>query len=75
MLTIAAGGRRRVAQLLARLGIMDGNFVAVDRAGKVQPGRTVLAIPTCVGIGSTKTLAKFANFIAKKTRCSPASAT
>ncbi|MGE7367928.1 LexA family protein [Neorhizobium sp. NPDC001467] len=25
-------------------GIMDGDFVAVDRAGKVQPGRTVLAL-------------------------------
>lgn len=29
---------------LSGLGIMDGDFVAIDRAGKVQPGRTVLAL-------------------------------
>lgn len=28
---------------LSRAGILDGDFVAIDRAGKVQPGRTVLA--------------------------------
>lgn len=28
---------------LSRAGIMDGDFVAIDRSGKVQPGRTVLA--------------------------------
>lgn len=28
---------------LCRAGILDGDFVAIDRAGKVQPGRTVLA--------------------------------
>jgi DNA polymerase V len=29
---------------LCRAGILDGDFVAIDRAGKVQPGRTVLAL-------------------------------
>ncbi|SMD16304.1 S24 family peptidase [Rhizobium sp. RU36D] len=29
---------------LSRAGILDGDFVAIDRAGKVQPGRTVLAL-------------------------------
>lgn len=29
---------------LSGLGIMDGDFVAIDRAGKVTPGRTVLAL-------------------------------
>lgn len=29
---------------LCRVGILDGDFVAIDRAGKVQPGRTVLAL-------------------------------
>lgn len=29
---------------LSGLGIMDGDFVAIDRAGKVMPGRTVLAL-------------------------------
>lgn len=29
---------------LCRAGILDGDYVAIDRAGKVQPGRTVLAI-------------------------------
>ena len=29
---------------LCRVGIMDGDFVAIDRAGKVKPGRTVLAL-------------------------------
>lgn len=28
---------------LCRAGILDGDFVAIDRSGKVQPGRTVLA--------------------------------
>lgn len=28
---------------LCRAGILDGDFVAIDRAGKVKPGRTVLA--------------------------------
>lgn len=29
---------------LNRAGILDGDFVAIDRAGKVVPGRTVLAL-------------------------------
>lgn len=29
---------------LSRAGILDGDFVAIDRSGKVLPGRTVLAI-------------------------------
>lgn len=29
---------------LNRAGILDGDFVAIDRAGKVLPGRTVLAL-------------------------------
>ena len=29
---------------LCRAGILDGDFVTIDRAGKVQPGRTVLAL-------------------------------
>lgn len=29
---------------LSGVGIMDGDFVAIDRAGKVMPGRTVLAL-------------------------------
>lgn len=29
---------------LSGLGIIDGDMVAIDRAGKVQPGRTVLAL-------------------------------
>lgn len=29
---------------LSRAGILDGDFVAIDRSGKVLPGRTVLAL-------------------------------
>lgn len=29
---------------LCRAGILDGDFVAIDRSGKVVPGRTVLAL-------------------------------
>ncbi len=29
---------------LCRAGILDGDYVAIDRAGKVLPGRTVLAL-------------------------------
>lgn len=29
---------------LSELGVMDGDFVAIDRAGKIQPGRMVLAL-------------------------------
>ena len=29
---------------LNRAGILDGDFVAIDRSGKVLPGRTVLAL-------------------------------
>ncbi len=29
---------------LCRAGILDGDFVAIDRSGKVLPGRTVLAL-------------------------------
>ncbi|GLC62958.1 hypothetical protein PLESTB_001965000 [Pleodorina starrii] len=68
-------------------GILDGDLIAVDRAGKRRHGRIVVAvvdgaitvkklakrdvktetcIPTCVGIAPTKTLAKLANYAAKK---------
>ncbi len=39
----------------------------LDHAAEMRATvRQAVGIPTCVGIGSTKTLAKFANFIAKR---------